>query len=291
MFSDPKTTLQNAAARPSEGPNMDAIRAGGKRLILGQRILIGVAMATVVTVFGGVAWSAFGPDSTDPIDRPNPSPTATPSPSASPRPPSRPIQLKPFPAVGVAVAGKGGVVLIDLEGQVVETLPGFEITGNPGAPGIWLRQGRQFFRLAPKSHRLKPVTRKLVGYDEGGVVPIPPPPGAEVVGVGVVGHWRYSFASETGVTLAQWSGECEVPTAYWIHPSGEPEIITGGTELSLAPESIVMGWAPTGEAVVDLGWGYCGHRGDPPGVYLFSAPGEGRLIFRTETGARTDMWP
>ena len=104
----------------------------------------------------------------------------------------------------------------------------------------------------------------------------------------VVGHWRYAF-DRGSVRLAQWSGECEAPTAYWIE-GGTQTIVTGEGSIGEAPESIALGWLPGGRGAVYLGEGACGGRGDPPGIYAFTAPGRGTLLFETPRFASVEMW-
>jgi hypothetical protein len=77
----------------------------------------------------------------------------------------------------------------------------------------------------------------------------------------VAGRWRYAYTSGDRPP-AQWSGECEVPTAFWVS-GGAPRVITGETRLARAPESIPLGWSPQDEAVVIPGEGACGDAGNP----------------------------
>lgn len=130
-------------------------------------------------------------------------------------------------------------------------------------------------------------------YDEAPPPSLRPPEEARgpVPGSGYSGRWRYAYERLDGVVLAQWSGECEVPTAYWREPGGRPEIVTGGHDLGRAPESFALGWAPDGRAVVQLWDGYCGTGGDPPGIYAFRSPGARTLLFETPPHASADMWP
>jgi len=109
-------------------------------------------------------------------------------------------------------------------------------------------------------------------------------------GLGVVGRWWYGFESGGEATLAQWLGECEIATAYWATSGGELEIITGGNDLSRAPQSLALGWSTSGEAVVLLQESGCGLSSDTPGIYLFSSPGEGKLLFPIERNASAVMW-
>jgi hypothetical protein len=81
------------------------------------------------------------------------------------------------------------------------------------------------------------------------------------------GHWRYAFPEPGGTrTLAYWSGECESPSAWVIEGDGPVRPIRG-TSRADVPESIALGWAPDGRAIVSFTEGICG-RGSDPGVFL-----------------------
>jgi hypothetical protein len=197
-----------------------------------------------------------------------------------------PIPIEGLPAAGVAVSGDDAVVLVDLEGAVVSELPGFAIVGNPGAPGIWLERDGSFYVLSDALAQLVPVTEEEANdraYDEGPEPSLPPPPDEPA------GRWRYAIETVPAAVLAQWSGECEVPVAYWIE-GGDTEIVTGGLDPSAAPSSLALGWSDD-EAIVQVSQGACGGTTDDPGIYRFSAPGSGRLVYPVPDGAvLTDSW-
>jgi hypothetical protein len=87
-----------------------------------------------------------------------------------------------------------------------------------------------------------------------------------------VGHWRYALPSPDGRwVLAQWSGECEVPVAYLFPTAGGP----GGAVAGADGETVAVGWAPDGRAVVGFWAGACGAGSDAPGTYLVE-PDTGR---------------
>jgi hypothetical protein len=191
------------------------------------------------------------------------------------------------PAQGVAVGSGTTVQLIGLDGTVVATLPGYSIAGNPGAPGVWLQRGEEYFLLSVDEGALVPVSAeqaRAVLYDEGPEPPLASPEGGS-------GHWRYAIDSPSGIRLAQWSGECEVPTAYWIAGDAPPRIVTGETDLAKAPESLALGWSSGGEAVVLVGGGTCGVQSEGPGIYLYARPGDGRLVVATtQVPVVADAW-
>ena len=91
--------------------------------------------------------------------------------------------------------------------------------------------------------------------------------------------------------MGQWSGECEVPTAFFIEEDeGEVVPVTGEAAPAHTPESFALGWTKRGQAVVFLPNGACGIGADRPGIYLFREPGEGRLLVETPKGSSARTW-
>lgn len=77
-----------------------------------------------------------------------------------------------------------------------------------------------------------------------------------------VGHWRFALPSPKGDwVLAQWSGECEVPTAYLVG-------VKGGRLRPVEQSSTAIGWTRQGRAIVGLGVAVCGEGANEPGTYL-----------------------
>jgi hypothetical protein len=98
------------------------------------------------------------------------------------------------------------------------------------------------------------------------------PPYANPRGPG--GYWQYVRVAPDGRRiLAQWSGECESPAAFFV---------TAGKWLEAgakSDESIVLGWSRAGRAVVYFPQGLCGgtfHAG--PGVYALGRGKPQRLV-------------
>jgi hypothetical protein len=203
------------------------------------------------------------------------------------------VKTQRLPAQGIAVGSEKKVVLIDLSGEVIEKLPRFTLAGSPGARDVWLARGRDYYRLAQRRGLVVPVAGSRARSQRHQVNDVPKlsaPSESRVKGIGVVGRWWYGFEFGGEATLAQWLGECEIATAYWSTPGGRLEIITGGNDLSRAPQSLALGWSTRGEAVVLLQESGCGVSGDTPGIYLFSSPGEGKLLFPIERNASAVMW-
>ena len=106
------------------------------------------------------------------------------------------------------------------------------------------------------------------------------PKGARVGRI-VHGHWPNAWLSPDGRTLlAQWSGECEIPVAFFVPAGGGPmRPVTGERDWRQSPESVALGWMADGRARVRLLGGLCGHAGDPPGIYaIHPRTGEATLL-------------
>jgi hypothetical protein len=94
------------------------------------------------------------------------------------------------------------------------------------------------------------------------------------------GLWRDVFVSPDGKTLlAQWSGECESPNAFFIPArGGTPRDVSGNQNWTRAPESGAVGWAKDGRALIRLFGPACGTGAHRPGLYLID-PDSGRAEF------------
>lgn len=102
------------------------------------------------------------------------------------------------------------------------------------------------------------------------------------------GSWEAAALSPDGLTvLAQWSAECESPTAFFLSAAGgAPRAVTGEVDVRNAPESVALGWSNNGKAIVDLPEGGCGNGSTPPGVYLIDPmSGKRSLLWRTRDEA------
>ncbi|MGZ8624011.1 MAG: PASTA domain-containing protein [Actinomycetota bacterium] len=202
----------------------------------------------------------------------------------------RPTPIPGLPEAGVVIGFEDSVELVALNGTGVITLDGYTLVGNPGAPGVRLQRGDRLFSLDVEEHALVPVPADEGDpYDEGPAPSLPPP--AEAVGVDAPGgRWRYAVGSGSDTTLAQWSGECEVPRAFLIDATGTARVVTGEGDPWSAPASIGLGWF-NGEAVVLVSGSECAAAAEPPGVYTYAAPGSGRLLHEIETDSlATDAW-
>lgn len=207
------------------------------------------------------------------------------------------ISLQPLPPQGFVVGEDEGVTFVSVEGERVDRLEDYELATGADSTYVLLRgPGGSFYELDSDDSAVHQISRLTFGEQSGShSVPsrdLGVPPGARAKDIGRSAWWLYNLDRDDGVTLAQWSDSCPMPTAFWIAPGAEPQIVTGESSLDEAhPESTALGWSAEGEAFVHIGSGSCGSAGDPPGVYGFSAPGSGRLIYEVPPGARVGMWP
>ena len=103
------------------------------------------------------------------------------------------------------------------------------------------------------------------------------------------GHWIYVKVSpNTRRLLAQWSGECEVPTAFLVE--GRTVHPFGAETYAGAPESGALGWLRDGKAVVHFPVGACGGSFRRPGTYVVARSGKPQLVVATGRFASVAMW-
>jgi hypothetical protein len=214
--------------------------------------------------------------------------TATASPTGAP---VRPIHLGALPAEGIAVGFGSRVVLLDTDGRLLARVRGLSLYYEWTVPGpVIFRRDDTFFALQPD----RGVLRPLPGRDAAARlapqfqpnVDLPRPADARKGS----DRWVYALPGPDGFALAQWSGECEVPNAMLVPAGGSPVSPTGEARLSSAPQSFALGWDDRGRALIDLPEGDCGTSYDRPGIYAFTSPGIGELVYagRDIQGAR--MW-
>lgn len=94
-----------------------------------------------------------------------------------------------------------------------------------------------------------------------------------------MGHWRWVLPSpDGGGLLGQWSGECEIPTAFITSPEhGGWVAAMGQVPWWDAPESTAVGWTPDGTAIVAAHSAGCGVGAEQPGLYLLEPGGKPEL--------------
>jgi hypothetical protein len=199
-----------------------------------------------------------------------------------------------LPPQGLVTRATTGVVLVDLHGHVLRRLDGFrldEVAEPARRPReVLLRKGSHSYALG--SRGVRPVPRLRGGWPrtQTGCHPGPAPfvicgypwsrrarpstiylRGRKVVSRRR-GYWRsVELSPDRRSLLLQWSGECEVPTAYLARADG------GGLRAAAA-ESVALGWTPSGRAVLDLPRGGCAGSARRPGIYLLD-PRSHRISF------------
>ena len=96
------------------------------------------------------------------------------------------------------------------------------------------------------------------------------------------GHWVKLYLSpDTKTWLGQWSGECEVQTAYFLPAhGGKARPVTGHA----GDESIVLGWAAPNRARILVPRAACGSQFRKPGIYAVDRAGHATLVKRVKTG-------
>jgi hypothetical protein len=102
------------------------------------------------------------------------------------------------------------------------------------------------------------------------------PPGATPTSkyAGRDGHWYWAALSPDGSRfLAQWSGDCEVPTAFFVSlGGGKPTPVTGESDWLKSPNTMAYGWTEDGRAIVFIPTKpACGTGVFRPGIYLITA--------------------
>jgi hypothetical protein len=231
----------------------------------------------------------------DPVATHSSTTSAGPSETAAPHMPSpdppHAIEVGSLPQEGVAVDLGHAVVLVDLDGQILARVPGSSLYYSWTVPGeLVLRQGEAFFvlRVGHGLFRLLPNRGAAADLDPQFQRHVELPRPVHTVPGG--GSWAYALPGPSGLVLAQWSGECEVPNAMFVAPGQVPVALTGERRLSRAPESRALGWDDRGRAIVHLQEGECGTSFDRPGIYAFTGPGAGELVYRNRKLLGARMW-
>lgn len=121
---------------------------------------------------------------------------------------------------------------------------------------------------------------------EGGTettLPLAPPgPTPSTKYAGRAGHWYWAALSPDGSRfVAQWSGECEVPNAFFVSlDGGKPVSVTGERDWAKSPNTEAFGWTTDGQAIVFIPTKpACGTGIFRPGIYLVSESCSRELIW------------
>ena len=222
--------------------------------------------------------------------------SADPSSPSAPAKPGRVVEIGRVPAAGVDIGDEREhvVMLIGLDGNVFGRLHAFTLEyANGSVPGVVLVSfERSTYRLDVSRGRLVRTTRQAGDLvDQGdGEVGLRPPIGSMVDGTRA-GSWLWAERSPDGRWwLAQWSGECETPSVYLARAGERPVSVTGARRVSNAVEAFALGWTDDGRALVQLLQPSCGRGFHDPGIYAFTAPGEGQLVYATRGLVFARMW-
>jgi hypothetical protein len=208
-----------------------------------------------------------------------------------------PQHLPKLPGRGLAEWTQPGVALQTMRGRPLGLLPGLHLAEPRATHGLLLQDRRgRLLGYDPFERRLRPVFDMSTRYPgcrvpdatmrqdllicgrHVDVVFAPPGVGStrRVVARGRRGGGRWTWAefSPSGrAILAQWSGECESPSAYLI---ADGRVRAYGR--SDAVESVGLGWLPDGRAVVSFWSGVCGAGIPSPGVYAVPRRGKPELL-------------
>lgn len=221
-----------------------------------------------------------------------------PSPAGSAAPSE--IRLASLPARGIAVDERGGVALVGLDGHVVDHLAGFDLYYEWTVPGeVILRSQGAYYVLRPQSQILERLASEraaslLVPQFQDGVDPtagsyldLARPSGEPADS----GFWAYALRSpDESMFLGQWSGECEVPMAFFLSATGsDPRPVIGGPEFIHIPNTRALGWAPDARAIVHVMDGACG-LGHRAGVYVIDPAGGAQLVVHVPAAGGARMW-
>lgn len=215
---------------------------------------------------------------------------------ASPAAAIEAIDVPSLPPQGIVVQERAEVTLVALDGLVIVHLLGFELANPSDPPGVVLLvKDGQTYLLHVGGSRLQPVTTaraEQLRVADDPELDLPLPHGAPVINGDPAGHWRWArFSPDATWVLAQWCGECEIPTAFMVRSDARvPLPVTGGRGLRHAPESIALGWTVEVNPVVDLPVGSCDASANQSGVYLFRPPGSSALVYPHGRGTLVRMW-
>jgi hypothetical protein len=199
------------------------------------------------------------------------------------------LALTPLPARGLALETKGGVELQTLSGRPITTLAQLDLAPDQAvAHKLVLRGPRgRLFVVDRRGLRATTARRGCRATDARLVVCARTiRSGARIVAHAPrgIGHWVWAERSPSGdAILAQWSAECEVPVAYRIR--------NGMLTAYGSPESVALGWLPSGDALIHYPNGPCaGDSQRGRGIYAVARTGKPRLVLRTPRFAQYLMW-
>ena len=221
-----------------------------------------------------------------------------------------------LPAEGFAVQSGSNIEFRDVDGRLVGRMGGYRLAPSPGVPLAAMHRRKRYVldlrtrrvvRL-PQQELLAAVHRTVAGRCRVGpgryllcgrnilraarsgkraVLAAPPPSGVKL------GHWEQAFLAPDGRRLlVQWSAECEIPITFVIHSRGGPlRVVSGERNWADAPESIALGFASDGRAMVLFPVAACGSGIERAGIYAIEMRSyRRRFVFPVRRGAAVVMW-
>jgi hypothetical protein len=216
-----------------------------------------------------------------------------------------------LPAEGFAVQAGTNVEFRDVGGRVLGHLQGYRLAPLPGVPlAVMYRGERHMLDLRerhvvplPRADLLAAVRRTQQGGCKVGPERYLLCPRtvlrADRAVVGAprskvkIGHWEQGFLSPDGRRLlVQWSAECEIPITFLVAARGGPlRVVSGDRTWAAAPESIGLGFASDGRAMVHFPVAACGRGIERAGVYAVEARTLAqRFVFPVRRGGAVVMW-
>lgn len=216
-----------------------------------------------------------------------------PGPASTSLPPETPVDiaaayegtpLDQLPDGGLAFVEDGRVTLATWDGEDLGTFPADLLNGlgSEAAQRLVVQTGFGLAALESQvieeadgclAHGRGAVRVAACGPEQGELALLDPNGGRTAVAgfplAAPVGRWRWADPSPDGRwLLAQWSSECEVPTAMFVRPDGSGvRTVDGSSSISDAPTSGAVGWTPDGRAVVLFPESACGLADEEPGIY------------------------
>ncbi len=247
--------------------------------------VMAVALLAFSACSGAGAEPSRSPTVLESPTAPSPAPTPSPAPSLVTR-----IHVGALPSEGMAVDLGNEVVLVDVRGRELARLPGASLYYQWNVPGSVILRSRHVFSILRVGAG---VVESLPSSEAAGAIDpqfqnhlkLPRPKGTTPG----FGQWAYALPGPHALTLAQWSGECEVPLALFVSPGSAPRAVTGEPGLT-GPESFALGWDDGGRAIVQLREGACGTSFSRPGIYAFTGPGVGVPVFVRSGIVAARMW-
>lgn len=203
---------------------------------------------------------------------------------------------KGLPEEGLVIGRGGDLLFLTAEGDTLASLGNIRLYYEWTVPGpVVVRRGGTFYQLNVDRGVLEPLASRDAASDLSpqfqSDIDLPMPPHDDAIDM--AGRWAFVLPDANGTsTLAQWSGECEVPHAMFVDADGvaPAAAVTGEATLADAPASTALGWDDAGRALVYVRRGACSPALSRPGIYAFNGPGIGEPIFVTGRIEAVRMW-